>query len=199
MDYYNYDISEMHLELSISELREKLKGIEEGSIVLLNFNSLDYSDLTFEALDFMINEKGAGITYITASRPYNYLASILENKKIDKENLFFIDCITHMANIMPEKNEKCVFIENPASLEEMGMHTERLLGQLKTENKFLFIDSLSTLLMYNNTNSLKEFSHFLTTRLRINGIGGIFVAIKGLSDEDVIETIAMMCDKVIEI
>ena len=79
------------------------------------------------------------------------------------------------------------------------MHAEMLLEKLQTENKVLFLDSLSTLSMHNDIDALKEFLHFLINKLRINGIGGIFIYSDDTSTENIKETVAMMCDKTIKI
>ena len=184
---------------SIIKLRGELNSIEKGSIILLHLNPREYFDLTLEALKCIITEKEASVTYVTASRPYNYLVSAMESKNIRKENLLFINCITYMANILPEKDGNCVFIENPSSLEEISMHIEDLLEKLGARDRVLFVDSLSTFLMYNNMKTLKEFSHFLINKLRINGVGGLFIVIKGASRESITDELAMMFDKVIEI
>ena len=186
-------------ELSISKLKEELMSVEGGEIILLHFNPLNYSELTLEALSFLINEKEAGIMYITASRPYCYLSRVMKDRKISKENLLFIDCITYLANVPSELSENCVFVETPAELEDVGMHTARLMGKIKTKNKFLFIDSMSTLLIYNNMRSLREFSTFIKNLLRDNGVGGIFITINGHSGEYTIEMLAGVCNKIIRI
>ena len=184
---------------SIMKLRGELNSIKKGSVILLQLNPKEYFDLTLEALKCIITEKGASVAYVTASRPHNYILSAVESKNICKENLLFIDCITYMANILPEKGGNCIFIENPSSLEEIGMHIDASLEKFGARDRVLFVDSLSTFLMYNNMRTLREFSHFLINKLRINGVGGLFIVIKGASRESITEELAMMFDKVIEI
>ena len=111
--------------------------------------------------------------------------------------MVFIDCISSMAGECREDSKECIFIENPASLEDMVMHVSTLLDKIESGEKFVIMDSLSTLLMYSSTNSVKKFSLFLVNKLRSDGVKGIFVFIEREVPGDLEKALSAMCDKVI--
>ncbi len=186
----------------VKKLTEELENIDEGSITLLVFNAKDYSVLTHEALNFLIRKKDAGVAYIAVNRPYRYMLNMLKDKQLyesSAESLLFIDCITYMANMLPETDDRCVFIQNPASLEEMNMYVFDLLEKLRTKNKILFIDSLSTLLLYNDIGRLKTFLYSLVSKLRLNTHGGLFIIVEEFSADIIAKTFTGMCDSIVKI
>ncbi len=69
----------------------------------------------------------------------------------------------------------------------------------KRENKFLFLDSLSTLLMYNKPEIVAQFAHFLVTRLRRVGLIGIIISIEKQIDEKLLYLLVEICDKIWEV
>ena len=104
-----------------------------------------------------------------------------------------------MAGKSPGESGNCVFIENPSALEEVGMWTNVLLERIGSKDKFLIVDSLSALLIYNNVEMLKKFSQFSINRLRLQGASGIFVSIDMEIAEGFYDTLATLCDKTIKI
>ena len=66
-----------------------------------------------------------------------------------------------------------------------------------TDRGFLFFDSLSTLLLYNETKTVAKFAHFLVTRLRILELDGIVFAVEKDMDREVIRALAQFCDNMV--
>lgn len=185
---------------SIEEkIQEDLKDAPNDSIILMSTGAEEYFTAVLSALEILLNQRKMGGVYITISRPYSYLSRVLREKGIIIKDLLFIDCISCMAGEMPGERERCIFIESPTSLEEMAMYIDRLAEQIKTPDKFLFLDSLSTLLIYNSLRSAEEFSHFLINRLRLKGMGGIFVSIEHELPEDLPQVLSQVCDKTIHV
>ena len=65
--------------------------------------------------------------------------------------------------------------------------------------KFLFVDALSTLVIYNSPNSLAKFSHFLMTRVKLLGLAGIFMVVEKEMGEVLLAQIKQFCDRVIKV
>jgi hypothetical protein len=62
--------------------------------------------------------------------------------------------------------------------------------------KALFLDSLSTLLIYNNDNRVGRFSNFLINRLRSTGVDAAFIVLDSDVDKRVISIIKLLVDEV---
>ena len=65
--------------------------------------------------------------------------------------------------------------------------------------KFLFLDSLSTLLIYNAPGSLAKFTHFLMTRVKLLGLNGVFMVVEKEIDEKLLSEIVHFSDRVIRL
>ena len=65
--------------------------------------------------------------------------------------------------------------------------------------KFIFLDNLATLLIYNEEDSLAEFIHFIINKMRINNITGVLLGVKEEMDPKFLNRIKSFCDKIIEL
>lgn len=180
------------------KINKELDTLGDSFIILINANSKDYFDSVLETLKFM-TDRGMGGVYLTSARPYNYILKSFEKYNIDPKNLFFIDTISCMAGKSAGEQGKCVFIENPSALEEVGMWTSILMDRIGNKNKVLIIDSLSTLLIYNESTALTKFSQMLINRLRLQGSSGIFTAIDTEVHEGFQNALTALCDKIIKL
>ena len=180
------------------KLNKELSSLGNEFIILLNTDSKYYLDSVLETLKFMTDKRMGGV-YLTSARPYGYMVKKFKEYNINNENLFFIDAISGMVGKSPGEDGRCVFIENPTALEEIGMWTNTLMDRIEVENKFLIVDSLSTMLIYNDVGALKEFSQFLINRLRLAGVSGIFTSIEMEIQMDFYGMMVALCDKTIEI
>jgi len=65
--------------------------------------------------------------------------------------------------------------------------------------KFVFFDSLTTMLIHNEPYVFARFIHSILTRMRLNGVGGVLISLTDSSNYDIRAEIAQLCDKVIKI
>lgn len=72
----------------------------------------------------------------------------------------------------------------------------RSLGQDK--NIFVMIDSISTLLIYNDHRAVTKFIHFLISKLRIMNIDGILMTHRSLNSNEFLSQVMIFCDDAIE-
>jgi archaellum biogenesis ATPase FlaH len=75
------------------------------------------------------------------------------------------------------------------------MYVDRMLLKAKKPKKFLFLDSLSSLLIYNGEDSVKEFTHSIINKIRLDNIAGVILSIDKKGAEDLLKTLAPMCDR----
>jgi len=177
------------------QIKKEFKALKSNFLVLLDTHAENYFEAVMEIAGLMSEEK-TGV-YVTASRPYRFISSEMQRRNINTDNILFLDCISAMAGEHSSGNEKCIFVENPAALEEISMHINSLTSRIKSDEKFLIMDSVSTLLIYNSTNSVKEFSMFLINKMRLEGLNGMLVIIEKEAPEDLKQILIAMCDKTI--
>jgi archaellum biogenesis ATPase FlaH len=71
---------------------------------------------------------------------------------------------------------------------------ERVKGK-----KFIFIDSINTLLIYNQPNTLAKFIHSILTKMRINNVSGLLISLESETNKEVRAEIAQLCDGIIKV
>ncbi len=158
------------------KLDKELNNLADKFVILLNTDPEYYFDSVAETVKVMTDRGMTGI-YVTSARPYGYIVQRFKEYNINTQNLFFIDLISCMAGKRAGEEGNCIFIENPVSLDEIEMWINTLMKRNDAKNKFLIVDSLSSLLIYNRPLSLKKFTELLVNYLRRYGVNGIFTTI----------------------
>ena len=64
---------------------------------------------------------------------------------------------------------------------------------------FLFIDSITTMLIHNDPHIFARFIHNILTKMRLYGTGGLIISLEEKTNREVKAEIAQLCDKVIKI
>jgi hypothetical protein len=183
---------------SAGDLRRRLdtsvKGQPDNMVLLISTKTENHTLLVNGMLDILINKRGMGGIYISVSQPYEVIVQGMKAAGIPVKDVHFIDCISRTAGKMQDKQENVVFVENPSSLEEVSMHLGRLLAKVGSGKKFIVLDSLSSLLIYNTDKVVKEFTHFVINRIRLDNTAGVIMSIEKKEAEDLVKTLAPMCN-----
>ena len=184
--------------MNVAELQKKLKVLKPHYIVLFITDPKEYHKTNTMLLKLLVNyEKMSGI-YITVNKPFLTLYEELKEAGVNVDNIFFIDCITKTAGGKPTVTENCLFMSSPRNLTELAIALTQAINSMGgSGDRFLFLDSLSTLLIYNTSDTIAQFSHFLVTRIRLCGLKGIFISIKRDVDEKLLATLSEFVDEVI--
>ena len=180
-------------------LSENVRKIKPGTISLLISDAQDIMTNNLNLLKNFLKKDRVGV-YITINQPFFSLEKQLEANKIKIDNLFFIDLISSTVSLRSEKTEKCLFINSPSSLTELGIAIEQLITTIEGKEKFLIIDNIAALLIYNSTDVTSKFAHFIINKMRVNNITGIIMTIEEEeTGKGLIDTISSFCDNVIKI
>ncbi|MEM2925059.1 MAG: ATPase domain-containing protein [Methanocellales archaeon] len=179
-------------------LCEKEAAIEkERGIILVLAKAENYTKAVLKLIEYAVNIKKEPGVYVTLNKPYVAMKKLLENK-VDLRMLIFIDAFTQLAGGKPEKSEGVLFLNNAEDLTGLSIALDQAVKSIPTKQKFVFLDSLSTLLIYNKSGSVTKFIHFLTCKMRLWEIDGIFISLDE-EDDQVISKLKMFCDKIMHI
>ena len=88
--------------------------------------------------------------YVSLNKTQKSIEDILKKAEINTNKLFFIDCVTS------EKTRDDVLHLSPDQLDLLSSAINDFIKDIKGE-KFLIIDALSTLLIYNDENKVAKF------------------------------------------
>lgn len=186
-------------EEAVARIREKLEaGLEDLTdkrVIMVEAKSERHKAVLASLMDILASKNGMGGVYLSITKPSESIIAAITESGIDSRDIFFIDCISLMAGKMQaEKSDKVVYVENPSSLEEISMYLDRMLDRVVSPNKFLFLDSVSSLLIYNTDKSVKEFTHYLINKIRLEQLMGVILTIEKKEAEDLVRTLTPMCD-----
>jgi len=93
--------------------------------------------------------------YVSLNKTQKSIEAIFTKEKININKVFFIDCVTQ------EKSREDVLHIRPNDLEKLIFSINEFIKDIKGE-KFIIIDALSTLLIYNPENKVAAFVKELT-------------------------------------
>lgn len=173
----------------------ELKDMKKPGIILAVASARDYNEANIDFLKFLIYSKNEPGVYLTFNKPFDTMKYILEQENIDPRMIIFIDAITLPSGGKAQDSERCLYLDDLRNLSDLAVIIDEAIDAIPFDNKFLFLDSLSTLLLYNNTGSVAKFVHFLTGKLRSWNLDGIFLSLELESDAEFIEQLTLFCDK----
>jgi len=176
---------------------ENFKKIEEDLAIMVITSGEELMRTNIQIVKTVMKNKSLCL-YVAINQPYSRLKRILEKGKINTDRVFFIDCITETSGGKAKRISNCLFVNSPSSLTELSLSITQAL-QAMPGKKFLFVDALSTLVIYNSPNSLAKFSHFLITRVKLLGLAGIFMVVQKEMEEMLLSQIKQFCDKIIKL
>ncbi len=177
---------------------KNLESLNKNDITMIMVNAEDYLTANLHILKYLCNVKNLPGIYITINRPYHSIKRVFQEHGIKLDKIFFIDCVTIQVSGAPKREDRCLFI-SPADLTDLAVSADEWVNAIPEKEKFLFMDSLSTLLFYNSAGTLAKFSHFFTARMRLWDLTGIFMSLERESDPYFLDEISQFCDKVITI
>lgn len=144
-------------------------------------------------------ELGYGVIVITTSYPSAVLQSVYTRHGIDLELVSFIDTITTFAlGSTPEPNPRCRYVNNPSNLTDIGIAVSELLKQHTGQKTCIVIDSVSTMLIYLSSVNISKFIHFVSNKLRLMDVAGIFMAVEKGLDPLLMTQLTTFADSTIE-
>ncbi len=108
--------------------------------------------------------------------------------------VIFIDAVSKTAGGEIKKTKACLFIGSPENLSDISMAMDQAVRAVPSKEKFLFFDSLNTLLIYNDPTTVAKFIHFLSSKMRAWQVKGIIVSLEKQSDKELINELSQFCD-----
>ncbi len=182
--------------VDIKKLDKELNNIPKDFIVLVETSAENISEVSMAVVKFLTKQNDYGII-VSANRPYVNLIANYQRNKINTQKVYILDLISRNQNA-DEPADNVMFIKNASSLTDISLSINKHIKKLDGK-KFVFIDSITTMLIHNEPYVFARFMHSIFTRMRINAIGGIMISLTDRTNREVRAEIAQLCDKVIKI
>ena len=177
-------------------LAGELKNLPPEYIIYIETTPEKTLDVSNAIVKYFSNKNDKGII-VSANRPYITLLKNYKNNNIDTKKMFIIDCISKSLNA-DNTTPNVSFVENLSALTDISLSLDEHINN-SSSKKFIFFDSLTTMLLHNKPIILARFIHNILTRMRLNGVGGVIISLQDINNREVRAEIAQLCDKVIKI
>ncbi len=192
--------------LGIKELDNAVGSIRNGSNIMLVGPPMSQKEIIMYNIMYqgaVINEN-AVITVTTHESATQILEWFKENKIVlPLSKIGIIDCVTKSVGGVAFETENIKIVSSPMDLTGIGVRISQFLEDFLLKKKIpkiqLHINSLSTILMYSNIQTVFRFIHVFTGRIKAAGALGIFVVDGGMHDDKTIATLQQLFDGIIEI
>ncbi len=172
--------------------------IEEGEIYLLLSEPHAMKKASVQ-LVAEITEGGYDAIVITTNQPSPILRMLYQKAGIDPQSIWYIDAITRYSlGKDPDSDPMTTYINHPSNLTDMGIAVTTILKKMEGRKVCIILDSVSTMLIYLPTQNISKFMHFVTNRLRLAGVAGVFLAAEKGLDPDLLMQLSTFVDTVIE-
>ena len=182
--------------MKVKEAFTKIDKLHEY-VALAIVDAKDYQATNLEFVKTFVKKKVPGV-YVTLSKPYETLVREFEYLS-DAKNIKFIDCISRAAGITKD-SDNCVFVESPTMLEKLSLEIMNIFKEVdENTKKYLVVDSLTNLIIYNDPDIVTEFFYYIINRTRTKDIHTISLAIEEEELDKYLNRLIYLNDKILKV
>ncbi|PSQ16730.1 recombinase RecA [Halobacteriales archaeon QS_8_69_26] len=150
------------------------------------------------------NERGENALFVSTNADAETLLRRFGWAPEDRPtNFHVIDCISRQSGAPAVEAEHTSFASSPGDLTGMGMYITAHLGRLSelgmSNRTRVALDSVSTLLMYEDFETVFRFLHVLKNRLDVGDALGLFAVNTETHDDQRVRTLLGLGDGVVEV
>jgi hypothetical protein len=146
-----------------------------------------------------VSSMGFHTLVITTNFPYSVLLKLYMENGIDPAHISFVDAVTRSSLGNVDNMPGLVrFVNNPANLTDLGIAVTEMLKELSGKKVCILYDSVSTMLIYLSSPNISKFIHFVTNKLRLMNISGIFLAAEKGLDPQLLSQLTTFVDTILD-
>jgi hypothetical protein len=183
-------------------VHEGLQGLPSRFLIMVASSPTNYVPVLEAVVRNLMTEDTIGI-YISVNKPYFSLTEEMELRKIPTKNMYFIDCASGLMGKPPQESEQTYILSGPSNLTELSITIAKVLKSDRIQNNepntILFLDSVSTFLIYNDPNTVARFLHSIAGKVRATNIRGVFFSLQDDLTKGAIESTTQFHDKVLSL
>jgi PAS domain S-box-containing protein len=192
--------------LGIKELDDAIGEIRKGSNLLLMGPSMAGKEAILNhIISYGATEKDNAVMMVTTREPAIQILDYLKDKtpNLPLSNVGIVDCVSKMFDNTAVETKNIKIVNSPVDLTGIGVKISQFFEDFyikkNIHNIQLHINSLSTIMMYSNLQTVFRFLNVYTGRIKAAEALGIYVIESGMHDEKSIATLKQLCDGMIEV
>jgi hypothetical protein len=179
------------------KLAKELNSCSEGEIFLIETTAEKILEVNLAIVKWLSDKKYTQII-LSTSRPCKNLLNLYKKNDIDTSKLIILCTVCQEKEKNKQENNNVIHLQTCSALTDISLSLSKCMESIK-DKKFIFIDSINTMLIHNEPNTLARFIHSILTKMRINNVSGLLISLEAETDKMVRAEIAQLCDKIIEI
>jgi len=192
--------------LGIKELDNAIGGIRKGSNIMMIGPPMSGK----EVILYYILYHGSAVTenaviMVTTRESATHILDWFKEHRLvlPLTRIGIVDCVTKTLGGAAVETENIKIASSPVDLTGIGVKISQFFEEYVMKKNIrktqLHINSLSTILMYSNIQTVFRFLHVFTGRIKSAGALGIYMIESGMHDEQSIATLKQLFDGMIEV
>jgi archaellum biogenesis ATPase FlaH len=159
--------------------------------------SNNYDDMLESIFHFMSQKPNVAWIYVSITNPFESLKHKFEYL-MNNPSISCIDCVSRAAGIQ-SIDPQCFYLDSPAELEKLILEIVSQVRKHMGQETYVVIDSLSSLVLYNDMFLVSEFFTHLINNIKINEVKTITLCIEEEMNEYLNKVLYLKNDKIIKV
>ncbi len=160
--------------------------------------SNNYYDLTHAMYEYIRETPNNNWIYVTFSKPFTVVKKEMSTSA-DPSSVFFIDCVSRAAGIQTN-DPQCYFLDSPSQLEQLILEIVNIIKNIPNTNEtFIVLDAVSSLLLYNDELLVTEFYTHLLSNMKLYGAHTISLCLEEETTDQINKILYLKNDKIIKV
>jgi len=164
------------------------------SAISLTVRDDTYFDAIRGVVDVFAGKKDLNTIYISAGIPSQSIIDVLNILEVNMDNIFFVDCVSHITMGSTQKHKNVHMVESPTMLENIMLKAEYLIKKGGDKSCVILLDSINMLAIHNSAKILSEFVHILVNNMRAKNAYIVIFSMEGFSSEEISNMMNFVCD-----
>jgi archaellum biogenesis ATPase FlaH len=176
-----------------------IQEIANNKFLLIMLEEKEYQKKLQEIIKTVEKTK-TKICYVCLSKPYRDVMEDINRQKLNVSDFFFIDVLSsHYKEQEPVGN--CIFVSSPTNLAAVRVAIKKAVEEKKCS--VILFDTISTLLVYQETSSIVKFTHHILTDQEQENTKKLFIVLKGETvpgkeNKTLVKDLSMFADKTLD-
>ena len=178
---------------SPAELAGELAELPPSAISLV-IRDETYFDAIRGVVDIFASKKDLNTIYISAAIPSQSIIDVLNLLETNMDNIYFVDCVSHIMMGSTKRNPNVYMVESPTMLENIMLKAEYLIKKAEGKPTVILLDSINALAIHNSPKILSEFVHIIINNMRAKNAYIVIFSIENFSSEEITNMMDFICD-----
>jgi len=159
---------------TLATLQATLPGLAPDAFAFLTVPAKDAMAANVEAVRLLTAEGAAGV-YVSLAKDYLSVSAQLAAAGVDMTKVKFVDAVSRMYGIAPVPALEVIYVDGPLSVDDIIAGVQGSLKELPPGRRFVLLDSLTTVMLYNSIEATVDFGSTLRTMLKKAKAEGLVV------------------------